>query len=602
MSSIIHTNGVKPLVAAVTAVLLTPDTAFAKENEQVIEEVVVTAQKRAQSLQQVPIAVTALSADLIEKAKIDSLDDIATRTPSFTIGQQSPTAPELTIRGIGSTDREAGSDRSVVLFVDEVYIGRSGGSTFDLFDLERVEILRGPQGTLFGRNVVGGAINLVSAKPKAETEGKFQISAGSFDTKEIKGVYNTALSDTVYGRVSASIKDRGEGYFNNIQLGVNDIESTESYSLRGQLLFNLSENTRVLLAAEYADDEQTGIASKVTQGAATDADFAAGLGPFNFTPDPDPYNVSNNILGAFDRSIFGFSGRVEWDKDWGSIVYLGAYRSSEFDLQRDIAGIGISNPNTPLQRGFESSALNNEDYSTFSHELRFSSDLDENWNWIAGIYYLDEDIQRDQIRDRKANTAFSRPLFAQAVDTTSFAVFGELNFQLSDTFDITVGSRYTKDDKDFSLAVSNTLSTAEQAAILAAVGRAPSLNPASAEFSSSLGDEWSQTTSKVTFAWAVSDDVSLYATVSEGFKSGGFQGLGATPEIAMQTFEPETALNKELGAKTQFWSNRAQVNLSYFQMDFEDLQLRDRVLLIPNDPHLCHCVNHQCGRSGNRRL
>lgn len=549
-----------------------------------IEEVTVTAQRKSESLQEVPIAITAFSGETIEKARIDGLGDIASRTPGFTIGQQGPTAPELTIRGIGSTDREAGSDRSVVVFVDEVYVGRAGASTFDLFDLERIEVLRGPQGTLYGKNVVGGAVNLITAKPSDITHGKFRATAGNYGLFEVQALYNTALSENLYGKVSASFKKR-DGYFDNIQLGRDNSDAPESQSIRGQLLFEPSDKFNLLLSAEYSHDEISGISNKITQGSATDAEFTAALAPFNFTPDPDLYKTSNNIFGGLDRDIFALSAKANWVTSFGEITYISAYRSNEFTLSRDIAGIGISNAFTPQQRGFESSAFNDEEYSAISQELRLASsaESDSPLSWVTGLYYLAEETDRDQVRQRKANTAYSRPLFDQNAETTSVGVFAELTYDISDTVSVTAGTRYTRDKKEFDLSVSNTYSTAEQAAIQAAVNRAPSLNPASAEFSASSSQTWTASTPKLVVDWQVTEDILLFATASKGFKSGGFVGLGASELLATTSFSPEFAYNYEIGTKSQFMDDRFQLNLSFYQVDFEDLQLRDRVLLIPGD-------------------
>ncbi len=146
----------------------------------------------------------------------------------------------------------------MVVFVDEVYVGRPGASTFDLFDLERIEVLRGPQGTLYGKNVVGGAINLITAKPKQETYGKFRATAGNYGLFEVQGLYNTSLSDTVSGKISASIKQR-DGYTDNIQLGRSNSDAPESASLRGQLLIEPSDELSGLLTAELSHDEISGI-------------------------------------------------------------------------------------------------------------------------------------------------------------------------------------------------------------------------------------------------------------------------------------------------------------------------------------------------------
>ena len=308
-----------------------------------IEEVIVTAQKRAENLQKVPIAVTALIKDTIEKARVRSLDDIARLTPSFLAAMHTPTQPELSIRGIASTDREAGSERSVVVFVDEVYIGRAGASTFDLFDLERIEVLRGPQGTLFGRNVSGGAINIVTAKPTAGKRMKFEGTVGNFNMFEGRGLINGALSDNVNAKASFAARTK-DGYYNNVHLGVDDIQGVKSYSARVQLDFLLNEDLQALVTFDASSDDIDGVATKLFPGwLNTVEDFAKYVGsapPFR-NPDGTPYippagmyDVENNLLGSIERSSYSIYSRIDWQQDYGTWTFIPAYRNNQLDEAR----------------------------------------------------------------------------------------------------------------------------------------------------------------------------------------------------------------------------------------------------------------------------
>ena len=551
-----------------------------------LEEVVVTATKRAQNLQEVPIAVSAFSAEAIEKNRMEDLADISAQTPNFVIGQQGPTAPELTIRGIGSTDRESGSDRSVVVFADEVYIGRSGASTFDLFDLERIEVLRGPQGTLFGRNVVGGAINLITAKPSQEFESRLVTTLGKRNLTELQGVINGALSDTVSGRLSASSKSQ-DGFYKSRTFNNRRSNDINTFSVRGQLKFEPSSDLSILVSADVSSDSVRGVASKVTAGANSASVFAAALAAFGpYVPHSDPYTVDNNKFGDIDRDLWSLTSRIEWVSNVGVLTVIPAFRHAEFNELRDIAGLGFQNSGS-ASRGFESTAINDESYDALSFEARLASNDDSDsalsWlSWIVGIYYLNEDIERAQIRERQANTAFSRPLFDQHNEATSRAIFYELAFRFW-KMNLTVGGRYTKDEKDFDIAVVNTLSAADRMRIAAELGRTPSLSPASSEYATGASDSWSEFTPKLTLGFDVTDDILLFATVSEGFKSGGYVGLAATEVQAKRSFAPETARNIEAGIKGVFFNNRLQLNASYYKIDFTDLQLRDRILTIPGD-------------------
>lgn len=224
---------------------------------QMLEEVIVTAQKRTQSLQDVPVSVSAIGGDLVNPGGITGVGDIAVTTPNFTMTQFNIGEPQYFIRGIGNSADSAGSDPAVATFVDEVYVGRAGGGAGDLFDLDRVEILRGPQGTLFGKNVVGGAISYHTARPTQEFEGKVGATVGDYDLTVLQGMVSGPMTDGLAGKLVFSKRDRGEGYVENVLDG-EEYQDEDNLSLRGQLLWDASDNVQVLFGLDYGDDDQAG--------------------------------------------------------------------------------------------------------------------------------------------------------------------------------------------------------------------------------------------------------------------------------------------------------------------------------------------------------
>jgi iron complex outermembrane recepter protein len=542
-----------------------------------IEEVVITATKRAQSMQDVPIAVTAFNADTLERERVTGVGDIASKTPGFYISQQSPSDPEMTIRGIGSTDREAGSDRSVVMFIDEIYIGRSGGTTIDLMDIEQVEVLRGPQGTLFGRNVVGGAVSVTTAKPSEEAYQKYRATLGNYDLREVAAVFNAPISDSVLSRFSISKKDR-DGVHKNLNTG-NMLDGINSLSLRGALKLLPSDSVEVNLSAEYSHDEVDGIHARVP--------IVAGVfGPIdNFTVSSDLHDVTLPIDGMLDRDVWGLTARVDWDIDLGRFTSLTSYRVSDFAQDRDLTaatvpGTQCSEPSLDTTvECFLSREIIDENSSTFTQELRLASESDGDFNWITGLYYLLEDTDRDQERKRRlsrdGNVTSSDPLFEQVNETVSYAIFGETNYNVTENLVLTVGARWTHDEKTLDLDVTdldpNNLIT-------------NALNPAQEEFSvRGESESWEEFTPKINLAYHLDDGSMAYITWSKGYKSGGFNGQAGLESSVRIPFEPETVTNLELGLKSQFWDDRVRLNLSLYQMQFEDLQLRRRLLIDPND-------------------
>ncbi|MFZ5609187.1 MAG: TonB-dependent receptor domain-containing protein [Pseudomonadota bacterium] len=544
----------------------TPGAAPQRQSTSVIEEIVITAQRREESLQKAPVSVTAFDAGTIRKARIFGLEDVALRTPGFTIGNFSPEAPNLTLRGIGSTDRDAGSDRSVVVFVDEVYIGRAGASTFDLFDLERVEVLHGPQGTLYGKNVVGGAVNLITHKPEAGTSAALEAGLGNYDFFELRGMLNTDMGDKMQARVAFSSRAR-DGFQTNARTG-NDVDTANNASARGHVRFLATDDLTFLLSADYARDRIYGVSRKV----APTGPFVAFLG---FTPDPDPRIVNDNVDGFFDRDIVGVSGRADWTTGVGVLTSLTAYRDMTSQVVQDVVGIPLdaSFDAQGRPRGFLSIDDTSEDYGAFSQEVRLSSlPQAARWTWVVGLYYSREDVDRVSVRDRSLLGRTSKPKFDQANVTNSYAVFGQATYALTSYLNATAGARYTYDRKNFALAVSD-----------ASGGRADNLNPATEVFAITARDDWDAFTPRFALDFNPSDDVMVFASVSRGFKSGGFQGFAPDARSARISFNPEFAWNYEAGIKSQWLDQRLRLNLTGFYLSFSDLQFRQRVLTVPGD-------------------
>jgi len=257
----------KHLVIAIVAVW----SAFGMANsafgaQGAIEEIIVTAERRAESLQSVPVAITAFTGEEMDAQGIVDIKGITERTPGFTMGVFNPGQPQFYIRGIGSNEDGAGGDQSVIVFVDEVYIGRSAGSDFDLFDLERVEVLRGPQGTLFGKNVIGGAVSLITKKPTEETVMKFEGTVGNLDEVTVRGLVSGEIGDNVYGKLSFSSRRR-DGYIDSrideYPAFFPDTSAPEQHdintdSIRAALRMTPSDRLEINLTANWSNMDRAG--------------------------------------------------------------------------------------------------------------------------------------------------------------------------------------------------------------------------------------------------------------------------------------------------------------------------------------------------------
>ncbi len=556
----------------------------AQPDHAVVEEIIVTAQKRSENLQDVPASVTAFSAANIEKNRITDVRAIADRTPNFTVGQQGPASPSLAIRGIGSSDREAGSDRSVVLFVDEVYIGRAGASTFDLFDAAQIAVLRGPQGSLFGKNVVGGAVSITTADVGKDVDASLQFGAGSRNLREAKGMVNLPLSDVLGGRFAFSAREQDGYYFNrNFNRRAGD---SQAVSMRGKLKFAPSEDFDATLTLEGSQDNIAGLGHQSTFGKADPAVYLPGfigLYSADSLPDSDPHVVSSNAFGYLDRELYSAVARLNWRQPYGVWTLIPAYRRGQYAVSDDVSAVRLVGTGAAT-KGFKSQEITDETYTAKSVELRLASDDEGRFDWLVGLYYLSEQTDRSQIRDRLVNNTYSRPLFLQDNRTTSAAAFGSVTWHPIEAVDFTVGARYTRDKKDFSVTGEDTITPAERVALTALYGRAPGVAPLTALYSAEASETWSEFTPDVSLTYRFTDDISVYGRVATGFKSGGFNGLAANAVQAALPFDPETAVSYEGGVKTRLFESRAQVNATVFLLDFKDLQLRDRVELVPGSP------------------
>lgn len=579
-----------------------------------VEEIVVTATKRAERLLDVPSSITALGADELVSNRILELRDIAQEVPNFNIGGHGPSGPELTIRGIGSDDREAGSERSVVVFVDEVYVGRAGSSSIGLYDLERVEVLRGPQGTLFGRNVVGGLVHYLTAEPKFERSSMVNFGIGNLNLKEVEGYMTGALSDTVAARVAAKYRSK-QGFYRARTFNNERQEDSEGVSARVKFLYEPSDDFRGSVAVEVSQDKLDGIGAAFTQGDETDERFFGILdrlfGGYDFfIPDDSrsfPIITDTHEFGEFDRSMAAITAKVEWDTSIGTVTFIPAYRHSSFEEVRGLISIPFTDGDPVIRFddsglpmsgfssgfGFESSPYNDEVYTSASAELRLTSDSDDSdLDWIVGLYLLDENVERVQLRERNLGrlvggmlaNQISRTQLDQKADIRSAAVFANLRYHFSDKLSVSLGGRYTSDKKDFFLDLDTSLDAAKQAAVVQTIPSATiSFSPASAPFVSDESDTFREFTPDFTVDFRPTSDSLLYAKVSTGFKSGGFNGIAADQNVASVSFQPETALNLDVGAKGLFFDRSLQLAVSAFQMDFDNLQVRDRLLRIPGD-------------------
>ncbi len=437
------------------------------------DTIVVTATKRAQTLQEVPIAVSVVDADTIEKAQIQDLLDLQFSVPSLRISQlQNSSQTNFIIRGFGNGANNPGIESSVGVFIDGVYRSRSAAALLDLPVLERVEILRGPQSTLFGKNTSAGAISITTKAPEFELGGSVEASYGNFDQVLFSGTVTGPLSDTLAFRVSGSINKR-EGYYTNIVTG-SDANERSRWSSRAELLWEPSDTLSFRVIGDYNKiDEECCGAIQLLNGPATLAIGAPspfGLGAQIDAAGDSEYNLAFNTPPSNTLSGKGISLQGDWDLGVAQFTSITAYRkqsdNTETDADFSAADI-ITNPQT-------------RDYKTFTQEVRLASTGENTVDWLIGAFYFDEsvDFTRDVVNGTDTRAYFDGILAgggisslesalmlpagtffqpgagyfgAYTMDDQSYSIYGNVDFHLTDRLTISGGASYIKDKKNYTL-------------------------------------------------------------------------------------------------------------------------------------------------------
>ena len=535
-----------------------PQAAFSQSSA--LEEVIVTAERRAQDAQDVPIALTIIGGSEISPSGISSISDVALKTPNLTFTQFNIGEPQLFLRGLGTTIDSAGADPTVSVFIDDVYVGRSAGATSDLYDLERIEVLRGPQGTLYGRNVTGGAISIVTKRPSEEFEAKLGVTVGNYGLTVLRGLVDGPIGDNLAGNLSFSKRDR-DGYAYSNRSG-QELDDADNFSLRGKLLWDISDNTELLLGFDYSTDDNNGQCRNLTKLDNPAGDHNAG-GVFvpvlkqikADTNSEDPRTCAMTIEQYAERDVFGLSARLqmEFTNDL-SLTSITAYRELEYSWLQELGGLD-SPPNLLSVEDNEG-----DDADQISQEFRLTKDGDRLF-WVAGAYYFKENV------DRFANVpiffgpgspvapgALLDRSWLQSATNTSMALFGQVVWSMTDALALTLGGRHTWDEKEMDNAYYSS--------------------PGNEVYNfKGLEESWDEFTPRVTVDWQVTDDHMLFATWSKGYKSGVFISQNTTAALAETPLEPEEATNMEIGAKTRWFDNRLQFNLVYFDLENENQQL-----------------------------
>lgn len=584
-------------LALAVAVTSATASSIAQEERITLEEVLVTAQRREQSLQDVSISLSAFDGATLDKRQIEEMQDLQFSVPNLLAD-----SARLTIRGVGNNAISSTAEGGLGFHINGVYVNQPLTRNSEYFDLERIEVLRGPQGTLYGRNTTAGVINVITAKPTDEFEASLTGSLGNYNAKRAKGMINIPISDNIRQRFAGFYHER-DGFNTNIFSG-NDTDGRDIYELRSSTAFDFGENTSASLVINYQREdsnragETKGTCTKdaVTGCSALSAGFetpdvsasifqvlnSAFLGGA-LMPTGDYFANANNPADfrrvnldqepTFETEQLGVSFELNHELENYTLTSLTGYYDTEVDRFQDFdrfaTDVRLNFPVTYKANArdvvttdlIQSGRRDITEAEQFSQEFRIASQYEGNFNFLLGAFYYEEEA-RVQVLITHPSLAFAQQAFGLTEDfeafniesdpikTESYAVFGEGYFDLSEKMRLTLGLRYTSDDK--------SIRTRQQFFIL--------VNPDFVE----AEDSWEELTGKATLEYFSSDDSMVFATIARGYKAGGLNPGGPA---GGEVFEPEYINQLEIGTKNTFLDGRLQANFGAFFYDYEDLQV-----------------------------
>ncbi len=556
--------------------------------------IIVTATKRVEKLTEVPIAISVLGAEDIDQTSIRELSEISEYIPNVQISNGTDFRSVITIRGVGSSSRNIGFDSRVGVYVDGVYMGQSPSVNQELLDLERVEVLRGPQGMLFGKNTVAGAISLVTVKPSQEFYGQVSADIGNYNYREFKGMVNIPLGEKVAAKFSISKTDR-DGYVDNITTG-NTLADKDVLAYRGQLRLTPTENFEVNLAFDMLKSKNLALLGEPL------SDF---LGIFPVASAPEPRRVAFNIDPRDNRDVKGGMLDMQYELSNGfTLKSITGYRDTQGFTQNatDYSPIDIF------------SIEYTDDFEQFTQEFQFISPGDQRLTYMAGLYYFHQNAKtnRDAIIGFDFFEGFLAPAVSPAFgfnpatvtqgqlafianflgfgpegtvifnrgDVTTESVAGYVNgsYDISDRVKLGFGGRYSVEDKSVSWTLDGTQSGLFN---LGSTGVDPTdpNPPAPSPLLNKRQDKFFSPA--VSLSFAVSDDANMYAKYSSGYKSGGFNlDFINENELAANNgleFDKETVDSYELGFKGAFADGRFKLNLAAFLSNYNNYQVNQFV-------------------------
>ena len=553
--------------------------AFAQDETTIqMEEIVVTARRREESLTDVPISITAISGEELNRIGISDLVAVGQAAPNVTLEVSRGTNTTLSafIRGVGQQDPVAGFEAGIGIYVDDVYLNRPQAAVLDIYDVERIEVLRGPQGTLYGRNTIGGAIKYVSKRLADETEARVRFSAGSFNQLDGVITASTPITDTF--RVGGSVaKLTRDGFGDNLTLPGLENYQKDIFGLRASAEWTPTEDWFIRVAADYIDDQSDPRQGhRLTVGNVSGApilddvfDTRAGL---------------NNPQQEVTASGIAITAEYTINDQW-MLRNILSFREDESFSPIDFDSLAVVDLDVPVV--YENEQLSEE------FQLLYSSDR---LNGLIGFYYMDANAFNafDVILGQTGDAIMLPGLNAFTlgdVDTSTWAVFADFSYDVTDRLNISVGGRYTSDERDSRVLRETLIGGTSEFFGGSAVAIATT-----SDFQGS--ETFTEFTPRLSVSYAANDNTNVYFTYSEGFKGGSFDpralstgapdidgdgDIDAEDIFQFMLFQPETVDSFEVGVKGSWFDNRVNANIAVFQAQYQDVQIPGSVGLDTNN-------------------
>ena len=564
-----------------------------------LEEVIVTAQKREQGINDVGITVNAFTAAQLENYGVRSAEDLETITPGLTVTNAQPQGvPVYTIRGVGFADYTTSASSTVGLYFDEVNLPYSVMTRGVLFDVERVEVLKGPQGDLYGRNTTAGQINFVSRKPTEEFAAGIKLGYSRFDVIDAEAHVSGPLTDKARARVAVkTTQSAGDGWQKSLSRPGDRLGEYDDIAVRGLLDLDINEDASLFLNLHWYEDNSDNMAATPFDGT------TIGLPTALFLPTPGNiiFSEGKNRLADWspdaapkrDNTLKGVSAKLDWDVGGVNVTTISSYDKFEREETFDTSGVGFE----------DADILNTTDLEVVSQELRISSNNDSNLYWLVGAYYSWDEMKESYYfnMDESFFAFFGNPPGLEIdtrYDQTTEAIagFAHIEYEFMPDFRLTLGARYTDEEREWSGCTYDVGEGSLGALwnfILTPFVMVPQgfpdpgpLGPGGCGiyderpgsptfgqltvFSDKISiDKWMW---KVTLDYSPVEDVLLYGTVSKGFKSGGFNGAAAQTHTQLLPYTAETLTAYEAGFKSVLFDGRLQLNVAGFYYDYEDKQ------------------------------